>query len=444
MMFFKRCFVPALFLLILANSAPASTQTGQNIEALGYIRLGNLMQASEASVVHNGNRVYVLSSSSKSHCYRVDVADPQNPRKLADIPLGGLYTTMFVKGSYAIFSQRYDTPVNLIVKMNDPAPKPQTYSVPGRILASNGTILATLVGSANNQVQFWSIANPAEPHYLSSMSIPSYTNRIWNFTGSTLLTDSTTFYLSDPLNAYSIPTKSSYVYFCVSGTTAIYNDGVHAINDVIYTFDVSDPTAPVRTGLYRSNAKYMVAIDGPIAYAVTLGGELTAFDITDPGSPDSVCGRYRLPSQYGAIAAADGLIYYFDRDNGILSILRYTGDRTTSTYDAEPVGLDSAVSVAVNSQTNLSLKMRNTGVSSWSADLGFKLAVTSDSGKIVDTTNARISLPPGNVVYPGEEYTFKIPLRDASPGKYKIRLQMIHEFVTNFGPEISIKVTAKK
>ncbi len=208
-------------------------------------------------------------------------------------------------------------------------------------------------------------------------------------------------------------------------------------------WDLSDPLDAKLLGAYvlpaHIGCNFAFPPGRPLAFA-SGGTELLAIDMSRPGQPDYLKGRYLVPGVPAAIAAVDDMVYVIDETNRQLLALRYLGDWPAALQDAAVVESTSTVSVQAGKSETIPLTLRNTGSAAWSSDLGFKLGVVSDASGIVQTSYARIGLPAGTTVQPGQTYTFSIPLMAPSPGSYAVQVQMVQENVAWFGPQVQTAV----
>ncbi|HOX43119.1 MAG TPA: NBR1-Ig-like domain-containing protein [Myxococcota bacterium] len=114
------------------------------------------------------------------------------------------------------------------------------------------------------------------------------------------------------------------------------------------------------------------------------------------------------------------------------------------TNDAAFVSQDVPASLAPGEARAVSVRMRNTGTSSWSAALSYRLG--SQAPQDNNTFDGgRAELPAGVVVAPGEEVTITVNLTaPAAPGVYTFQRRMLRENVEWFGaftPPVDITVS---
>ena len=100
---------------------------------------------------------------------------------------------------------------------------------------------------------------------------------------------------------------------------------------------------------------------------------------------------------------------------------------------AELVTSDVPATLACGEQRSVSIVMKNSGTTSWTAADGYKLGAVDDSDPLY-STDVRVPLGPDDVVSPGQTHAFSFELvAPAAPGSYTTDWRMVKELVHWFG-----------
>lgn len=431
--------------------AQTASQFSCNFEPVSFLRMPggalNSLEAGNGQAVIKGNRLYVLDgvgySQTSDFVHGFDISDPAAARLLFSCQLpNDYYKAMYVNNGYAILSRI--SGANILVRLDDANPTTQTTTIPAGILGQSDSIL--VVNDTPGRIQFWDITNPAAAYKISSKSAPIPVQYPL-VGGSVLYIKDFVYDFSDVHNPQKIEADISADYYLVMGSTGYYYDNTY---NLLVIDDLSNPVSPRRLGTYvlgeiqeynNVGIETSLVIDGSMAFFLNIDADLYAFDLSNPGSPDFVRGCRRIPNIYGAIVGQNSLVYVFDSMNRTLAVYRYTGPRPSLVHSASLVSLSSPSSIQSGQNGTASVTLRNSGSSAWGGTLGYDLNVNSDPGNIVVDTNQHITIPDGVTVQPGQQYTFQVPLLGpATTGHYTVQLQMIHQFVTKFGPVVSFDI----
>ncbi|MEN6625931.1 MAG: hypothetical protein ABFD69_06875 [Candidatus Sumerlaeia bacterium] len=446
------CAGALIFALMCSQAlAQAASQFSYNFEPVSFLRMPggalNSLEGKNGQAVIKGNRLYVLDgvgySQTSDFVHGFDISDPAAPRLLFSCQLpNDYYKAMYVNNGYAILSRI--SGANILVRLDDANPTTQTTTIPAEILGQSDSIL--VVNDTPGRVQFWDITNPAAAYKISSKSAPIPV-QYPTVGGSVLYIKDFVYDFSDVHNPKKIEANISADYYLIMGSTGYYYDNTY---NLLVIDDLSNPVSPRRLGTYvlgeiqeynNAGIETSLVIDGSLAFFLNINADLYAFDLSNPGSPDFVRGYRRIPNIYGAIVGQNSLVYLFDSMNQTLAVYRYTGPRPGLVHGASLVNTSSPASIQTGKSGTASVTLRNSGSSAWGGTLGYDLNVNSDPGNIVAGTSQHIAIPDGVTVQPGQQYTFQVPLLGpATTGHYTVQLQMIHQFVTKFGPVVSFDI----
>jgi RHS repeat-associated protein len=105
--------------------------------------------------------------------------------------------------------------------------------------------------------------------------------------------------------------------------------------------------------------------------------------------------------------------------------------------DAALAGQRVRAAMTSGQRYTVSVTMKNTGSTTWTADAGYALGAQNPR----DNTNWGIArVRPGAAVPPGQAYTFAIPVTAPAVGSYDMQWQMLQEYVRWFGATSSAPV----
>ncbi len=141
------------------------------------------------------------------------------------------------------------------------------------------------------------------------------------------------------------------------------------------------------------------------------------------------------------VPAGDNHLYLCARDNtgriGYWNGGPYRVE-TTPMDRAQLVAATLPASLPCGATFNAAVTMQNLGSTTWTAAGGYKLGAVGDSDPFVVNGvpgGARLLLPSGVAVAPGQSHTFTFTLQAPSlPGTYRTDWRMVHEGVRWFGP----------
>lgn len=122
------------------------------------------------------------------------------------------------------------------------------------------------------------------------------------------------------------------------------------------------------------------------------------------------------------------------------------GAETTPTLSAQYVACTAPSTLRRGEAVLASLTLRNSGNLSWRESSRIRLSCIENGGGLWDEPTRRIYLPATTVVKPGDAYRFEFGLRaPRTAGTYRLRLQMVQEGASGFGPvqEITVKVSSE-
>ena len=91
---------------------------------------------------------------------------------------------------------------------------------------------------------------------------------------------------------------------------------------------------------------------------------------------------------------------------------------------------------------SVSIRMKNTGTTSWTESGQFRLGAAGDStGDAAKFGPGRIGIPAGTTVAPGQEHTFTFTITAPVPGTYNPSYRMVQDGVAWFGATTTKTVT---
>ena len=92
-------------------------------------------------------------------------------------------------------------------------------------------------------------------------------------------------------------------------------------------------------------------------------------------------------------------------------------------------------------EAEIEIRVRNVGLSVWSSEEQYGLAVVDDPGAIWEPMPLQFTLPPGTNVAPNELYTFTATLRTPRDfGLYNLQVQMARDSADPFGQTGSLTI----
>lgn len=238
----------------------------------------------------------------------VDVHDPASPSALGSIT-GITATGVLLENSNAYIT----TPGGLeIADISDPTNPTIISSI------DHGSSIVDIaidgdrayLACLDDGVLIFDITDPANPTELAVFDTPEFTESLQVIGGIAYINDYSSFLIAD-LSSPSTPVQLAQYPFEIhtSGVVRVIGDTAYLTRGAVslMMFDVSDPTNPIRTGLYQSpgvtgyaRAESVVIRDG-IAYIANARAGVTLVDISEGCS--AVC-----PADFNA----DGTLNFFD------------------------------------------------------------------------------------------------------------------------------------
>jgi len=146
------------------------------------------------------------------------------------------------------------------------------------------------------------------------------------------------------------------------------------------------------------------------------------FSITAPSNPGTYNFQWRM--------VQEGVEWFgaYTRNIAI------TVEAPTPINASQFIGQAVPASLAPGQSTTVSITMRNTGTTTWTAGGGYKLGTQNPRDNTLWTGGTRIYMPSGTSVAPGETYTFAFSITAPStPGAYSFQWRMVQEGVEWFG-----------
>lgn len=158
----------------------------------------------------------------------------------------------------------------------------------------------------------------------------------------------------------------------------------------------------------------------PVGKSVAPGESFTfTYSATAPSSGDLVL-NIRM--------VKDGLCWFGDSRNV-----------TVKARDAQIVSVSAPTNLLVGQEENISVTMKNTGLSSWAADSYYRLATDASN-----TASNRSYMEAGTKVLPGGSYVFTVAVQPQNtPGTAVVNLQMIQDAVALFGQSSVVQISVK-
>jgi len=134
-------------------------------------------------------------------------------------------------------------------------------------------------------------------------------------------------------------------------------------------------------------------------------------------------------------------INYEIKKNGIAYRDHYQGSPLYN--DAEIISVDKPSSMNVGEISTVNVVVKNTGTVHWDRGRDYRLGSQQPRDNQIWGTG-RAYIGEGDVVYPGDEYTFSFNIRAPSvPGKYSFSWRMLREYVEWFGTTYYGNITVR-
>ena len=441
-------------------SIPAEAQglQGFNLEPVGWVDLPRPDRPADTSPVINitrlGSSVVIIltyrdssggAAETYSHIITINVTDPTQPRVESWAVRPGVFVRRaYSMGQLLIISEAPSDPTSLgpgsvyVLRANHSGGFDQVYHVDDCHKIHVAQDLLILSSAYEKRIRIFKLTAAGE---FSEVSSTDQYGDVLMVAGQKIVTlePRTVLNLSgEGQLEYDGPCDTRSNPNTTIGPSAIIGSWI--VNGRIVT-DISDIHSPAEI---LTLPRVVNGVQDGLGYGVD-SNYLQVIDIARSQTPYFLKAMYPVDSQ--AVILVDREFVYYATGSQF-GVMKYTGGPAAGQLlNAEVVTADIPAVMTPGQSVPAALELRNLGISPWSGDVAFKLAVIDGAEHLLEAGASRVNIPEGTVVRRGETYTFHLPLRASDlaphPGPVTLKLQMVQEWKEFFGPVIerTIQIT---